>query len=151
MKPSRLIPVLSAVAALALAGCASGAQTDDATASSAAPPSAATGAAVPSSGDAAAVELKNIAFKPAEITVLRGTEVTWVNADENVSHTVTSGVGGDNGVPGVEDATPNEPDGLFNGAVSNTGDDFSHTFEETGEFAYFCEIHPSMRGVVIVE
>ena len=27
----------------------------------------------------------------------------------------------------------------------------SMTFDDAGEFAYFCQIHPTMRGVVIVE
>ena len=153
MKPSMLVPALSVIAALALAGCASDAPAANAPVSSGAPsaPAEAAEPAEPAKGDAASVDVRNIAFKPAEITVLKGTEVTWVNFDKDVAHTVTSGEGGDKGVPGVKDPAPSKPDGTFDGPLDAAGDEFAFTFEEKGEFAYFCEIHPSMRGVVIVE
>jgi plastocyanin len=131
--------VSTAAAAVLLAACAtSSAPEGPAPAVATAPP------------DSVAVAVENIAFKPAEIRVLRTTEVTWTNRDAGVRHTVTSGTGGTNGVPGVTDGEPNEPTGVFDGALPEDGT-FSHTFNDTGTFAYFCEVHPSMRGTVIVE
>ena len=94
--------------------------------------------------------MENIAFKPAEVRVLRSTEVTWTNRDAGVLHTVTSGTAGTNAVPGVSDGEPSKPDGTFNGELPEDGS-FSYTFNETGTFDYYCEIHPSMRGTVVVE
>jgi plastocyanin len=97
------------------------------------------------------VHVKNIAYKPGEMKVLQGTEVTWVNEDKDVRHTVTSGEGGDNGVPGVSDPSPNSPDGVFDGDLPKAGDEFAFTFDEAGEYPYFCVVHPSMSGTVVVE
>ena len=97
------------------------------------------------------VEVVNIAFKPASLKVLRGTEVTWTSADAGVRHTATSGTPGDNGVPGVSEATASKPDGLFDGDLPDAGSDFSFTFSAPGTYAYFCEIHPSMSAEVVVE
>ena len=97
------------------------------------------------------VDVVNIAFKPASLKVLRGTEVTWVSADAGVRHTATSGTPGDNGVPGVSAGASDMPDGLFDGDLPDAGSDFSFTFSKPGTYAYFCEIHPSMTAEVVVE
>ena len=41
-------------------------------------------------------------------------------------------------------------DGQFDSEVLNPGDSFMLTFPEAGTFSYYCEIHPSMTGSVIV-
>lgn len=97
------------------------------------------------------VAVRNIAFKPASLKVLRGTEVRWVNEDDGVRHTATSGTAGDNGVPGVSAATQSEPDGQFDGDMPDAGAQFAFTFTEAGTYEYFCEVHPSMRAEVVVE
>lgn len=135
-----IFPAIAATALLTLAACG----TDSAA------PQVSPGAAVTQASDGVTVDVVNIAFKPAELRVLRGTEVTWVNADTGVAHTVTSGVGGSNAVAGVSDGEPSQPDGTFDGELPEDGS-FSYTFNETGTFAYFCEIHPSMRATVVVE
>jgi len=58
--------------------------------------------------------------------------VQWVNND-NVKHTVTS------------------DEGVFDSGVFNTGDIFEYTFDTPGEYSYHCELHPFMKGKVIVE
>jgi plastocyanin len=35
-------------------------------------------------------------------------------------------------------------------ALTTTGKTFSHTFSTAGEFPYFCQLHPTMVGMVIV-
>ena len=76
-------------------------------------------------------------FSPSEVTIGIGDSVTWHN-DSTVAHTVTSG--------NPEDG----PDGLFDTGLFLSGDTFSHTFTEAGEYQYFCSIHPWMTGTVIV-
>lgn len=66
------------------------------------------------------------------LTVTVGTTVTWVNDDPGQMHTVTA------------------VDGSFDSGFFNTGDSWSYTFTEVGEFEYFCLPHPWMRAKVIV-
>ena len=139
----RTFRVLAATALLTLTACAS-----DGAAGSRAAGSAGDVASPPADG--VNVDVENIAFKPDEVRVLRTTAVTWTNLDAGVLHTVTSGTGGTNPVPGVSEGEPNQPDGTFNGELPEDGS-FSYTFNELGTFPYYCEIHPSMRGTVIVE
>jgi plastocyanin len=82
------------------------------------------------------VPMINFKYDPVELTVSAGTTVTWTNED-NVMHTVTSGLRGN-------------PTGVFDEAVE-PGGTFSFTFDETGTFDYFCIPHPGMDGTIIVE
>ncbi len=76
-------------------------------------------------------------FLPGEVTIGVGESVTWHN-DSGVIHTVTSG--------NAEDG----PDGVFDSSIIMSDDTFTHTFTETGQYEYFCSIHPWMTGTVIV-
>ena len=75
-------------------------------------------------------------FQHQSITVEVGTTVKWTNQDQ-IPHTVTSGAPG-----GQTD--------LFD--TSNLGNQgtFSFTFDQEGEFTYFCRIHPTMTATVTV-
>ena len=42
-------------------------------------------------------------------------------------------------------------DGSFDSGFLEEGDTWSYTFEEVGEYEYFCVPHPWMRAKVIVE
>lgn len=77
-------------------------------------------------------------FIPAQITVQKGAEVTWVN-DDTAIHTVTSG-----------DASLGTGDGVFDSSILSPGEEFSYTFEAEGPFLYFCTLHPFMTGTVKV-
>jgi len=79
------------------------------------------------------IEIAELAFTPDTLTVATGATVVWVNADEALPHTSTS------------------DDDLWSSGNLAGGDEFSHTFDEAGTFAYFCEIHPTMRGTIVVE
>ena len=87
------------------------------------------------------VFIRNFSFDPAEITIQAGESVIWNNRDI-VPHTATSG-------------NPEDADfgSIFRSAWLSQGETFTHTFDEAGEFIYFCEVHPlMMRGAkVIVE
>lgn len=79
------------------------------------------------------VTISNFAFKPANITVKKGTKVTWTNQD-STAHTVTETDG---------KAGPNST------ALSN-GQSYSFTYAQAGTFSYHCSIHPEMTGSVTV-
>lgn len=69
------------------------------------------------------------------VNVLRvpvGTTVTWTN-DDQMMHTVTAA------------------DGSFDSGLLDAGESWSYTFDQPGEFEYFCSPHPWMRAKVIVE
>jgi plastocyanin len=42
-------------------------------------------------------------------------------------------------------------DGTFDSGTLSSGDTFSFTFDEAGEYAFFCAIHPGMTGSLTVE
>lgn len=79
----------------------------------------------------AAVAIGNFTFRSPVITVKPGTTVTWTNGDD-IPHTVVS------------------KDGVFKSKVLDTGDTFSFTFATTGQFGYFCSLHPHMTGTIVV-
>ncbi len=94
----------------------------------------------------------SLRFMPEDITVPAGTTVTWRNG-ETIGHTITSGAWGDvnesTGLRGSQTA-----DGLFDHALApmgQEGDTFSFTFDEPGEYLYFCQPHLTMNARVIVE
>ena len=67
------------------------------------------------------------------LTVDVGTTVTWTNNDPGQMHTVT------------------DVNGTFDSGFLETGGSWSYTFEEPGEFEYFCQPHPWMRAKIVVE
>lgn len=78
------------------------------------------------------VEIKNMAFSPANISVDTGHTVTFTNND-SVTHTVTA------------------DDGSFDSSSIAPGKTFSKTFATAGTFTYHCSIHPSMTGTIEVK
>ena len=40
--------------------------------------------------------------------------------------------------------------GSFASATLSQGGSFTETFDETGTFTYYCGLHPSMRGEIVV-
>ena len=92
------------------------------------------GSADPGSG-APEVTIASSRFGPEAIAVEAGTTVAFTNTDP-FAHTVTAD----------EDS---ELD--FDSGDLGEGEAFTVTFDETGTFAYFCEIHPTMRATVTVQ
>lgn len=66
------------------------------------------------------------------LTVAAGTTVTWKN-DDAMLHTVT------------------DVDGAFDSGFFGEGESWSMTFDEPGEYEYFCLPHPWMRAKIVVE
>jgi len=78
----------------------------------------------------------NECYIPFNVSISAGDEVTWSN-DDTAAHTVTSG-------------TPGSPDGNFDSSLFMAGDTFSVTLDESGEYPYFCMVHPWMIGNISV-
>lgn len=83
------------------------------------------------------VQIEDFLYEPAAITVAVGTEVTFTNEDA-APHTATSGE-----LP--------KPDGVFDTGILEKGESRSVKLDKAGTFAYYCELHPFMKGTVIVE
>jgi len=77
-------------------------------------------------------------YDPPSLIIFKRGEVIWKN-DDSSAHTVTSG----NIIDG--------PDGEFNSGLIMSNETFSHKFEETGEYAYFCMIHPWAKASITVK
>ena len=70
-------------------------------------------------------------FKPATLTVKQGDGVVWRNADP-VPHTATA-------------------KGTFDSGSLATGASWRYTAAKKGRFDYVCTLHPTMKGVLVVE
>lgn len=95
-----------------------------------------------------AAALGDKAYSPNPINTKVGDTIMWTNNDnsETPFHTVTSGTGPDDENKGQEFDS-----GLTGAtALMTKGTTFTHTFDATGEFPYFCQLHPTMVGKVIV-
>ena len=113
---------------------AGGASTEPATAEAAqaaTPAAADTGASA--SAQSVAVEIKDFAFNPPEITVPVGGSVTWTN-DDGTPHT----------------ATGLDREVLQSGPIA-PGESFTQTFDTAGTFDYFCEFHANMKGSIVAQ
>ena len=84
-------------------------------------------------GQEVPVDIRDFAFSPNPVEIAAGDTVTWTNQDQ-VPHT----------------ATAEDRDVLQSGTIS-PGSSFSQTFEQTGEFPFFCEFHPNMTGTIVVQ
>jgi plastocyanin len=82
------------------------------------------------------VAIKLSAFSPAKLEVVVGTTVVWTNYDV-VPHTVTGGAPPSFGDP-------------FGSDFLRQGQSFSFTFDQEGEYPYYCGPHEQMLGVVKV-
>lgn len=78
------------------------------------------------------ISIANMAFAAASTSVAKGTTITWTNTDD-MTHTVTA------------------DDNSFSSGNLNKGDTYAHTFNDAGTIAYHCEIHPGMKGNVIIK
>ena len=79
-----------------------------------------------------AVQIKNDAYSPQTLTVSAGQTVTFTNQDDD-AHTVTA------------------VDGSFDSKGLDTNDVWRHTFAKPGVYRYFCQLHPFMKGTIVVK
>jgi len=77
------------------------------------------------------VRISGFSYVPAVVRVPVGATVTWTNADADAHSVTTDDRASDSGV--IEEAVS-----------------VGLTFPTAGDFAYYCTLHPGMRGRVIV-
>ena len=82
-------------------------------------------------------EIDDRCYVPSLILTKKGNSVTWVNED-SAFHSVTSGFYG-------------SPTELFDSGHLDPFESFVFTFDEVGDYDYFCTLHPWMKGQVTVE
>lgn len=80
---------------------------------------------------AGTVTVRNVAFKPASVTVASGQSVRWTFADGDLPHNVDFG--------------------SFRSGDPVTTGTYEHTFAQPGTFSYHCDVHPNMQGIVTVK
>lgn len=111
----KLVPAfLAACAALSLTACSSDSSASD--------------------EPAVVIEVKNMAYTPASVTIEKGQTVEWTFDDGGLPHDVVG-----NG----------ELEGKLKSELLTEGT-FSFTFDDAGTFTYHCTPHPMMVGTVIV-
>lgn len=77
------------------------------------------------------VTTKDLAFRDGTRTIATGSTVTWKNRD-GTTHTVTA------------------TDKTFGAEELPPGKTYAHTFASVGKHAYYCSIHPFMKGTITV-
>ena len=123
-RPRRILPVLTAVVVQGLTGATASCAGSDVSSSSSttrpAPPRFVT------------VRITDGEFDPRQVEVAVGGSVTWVN-DDATEHRLAS-------------TSPNVIDSPLIGKAGA----YTQGFATPGEFRYYCTIHNSMKGVVVV-
>jgi len=77
------------------------------------------------------VGIDNFAFTPETLTIKPGDTVVFENHDD-IPHLVVDSAG------------------KFRSKALDTNDTFSVSFDKPGEIAYFCGLHPHMKGRIVV-
>jgi plastocyanin len=83
--------------------------------------------------DTVAVTMKDILFKPENVTARVGQTVRWTNED-SVAHTVKA-----------------ESGASFESKSVEEGDTYEQKLTKPGRIAYVCTIHPSQKGSIDVQ
>jgi plastocyanin len=78
------------------------------------------------------------AYQPNPSHVKVGSKITWTN-DDRTTHTATSGT-----------ITSNEYGKIFDSGFLNKGKSFTIVFDHSDDYEYFCLLHPTMIGKIIV-
>jgi plastocyanin len=102
------------------------------TGSTAAPATASPEATVAES----ALTIATFQFQPNPVRTKVGASVVVTNAD-NTKHTVTAG-------------TPGSPSGAFDVPLNGKGATATFAVDKAGTYAFFCAIHTSMTGEIVV-
>src|SRR3989344_8886748 len=79
------------------------------------------------------VSISDFAFNQRTITIQKGESIIWTNED-SVKHSIVSDSGNE----------------IASDSISK-GEIYEHTFNNVGTYSYYCGIHPSMKGEVVVE
>jgi plastocyanin len=92
---------------------------------------------IPSGTSVPGCEETNECYIPATVSINVGDTVSWPN-DDTAAHTVTAGSAADG------------PNGVFDSSLLIAGGTFEYTFDSSGNYDYYCMVHPWMTGSVKV-
>lgn len=81
------------------------------------------------------IAMQNFTFAPDSVRIAAGTTVTWVNCEP----------------PTIDSHTATARDGSWQSGFLAPGTKYSRVFADPGRFEFYCEPHPFMHGVIIVE
>lgn len=93
---------------------------------------------IPAGTSVPGCEKDGICYDPPSLIIFKEGEIIWKN-DDSSTHTVTSG----NIVDG--------PDRIFDSGLIKPEQTFSHKFNKSGEYSYFCMIHPWANASITVK
>jgi plastocyanin len=88
--------------------------------------------AAPATAATRSVSIFGSAFSPKSVTVTEGDTVTWTNKDNDLHQVL-------------------EDKGRFVSAILKSNQTFSFTFQAAGTYTYHDELHPKLKGTVIVK
>ena len=86
----------------------------------------------PAEGAVHTVVIENMQYNPPELRVHRGDQIVWVNKDL-FPHTVTAAAH------------------AFDSGSTAAGASWTYVADKTGEYAYGCTFHPTMKGILKVQ
>ncbi len=121
MRQSRPLSVLCMAMAVWLASCGP---------SPTSPPPATP--SVAGSLSASQILIKDFKFVPATLTVKAGTQVTWVNHDDEAHNVIIS-------------------DGIGRSGAIDTDEKYTFKFAQPGEYPIRCSMHHRMGGTIVVQ
>jgi len=98
----------------------------------------ATGAPLATPEGQTTIIMKDFAFQPANLTIKKGTIVTWLNND-NASHSIIA-----DPRSGYSELKS------LNSYILAPGQSWSFTFDNLGVFGYKCGLHSTMLGLITV-
>lgn len=82
----------------------------------------------------AGVTIAGFAFTPASVTIAAGESVVWTMGGDPEQHTVTPDVAG----------------AFADSGILDSGQTFRARFDSPGTYPYHCQLHPFMKGTVVV-
>jgi len=85
----------------------------------------------PMAGKRQGVSIEDMKYSPATLRIAKGDTVVWTNNDDR-DHTVVA------------------DDGAFDSGTIARGESFKHKFDRSGKYPYACELHPRMKGSIVV-
>jgi amicyanin len=88
--------------------------------------------AIARSDNAPQVKIDNFKFGPGQLSVSKGTSVTWTNEDDIPHSIVLTALG-------------------VRSKTLDTDKAFSYQFDKAGTYSYICGLHPFMHGQVVVK
>jgi len=94
------------------------------------------------------VDIRDFTYSKANITIKKGTKVTWTNQDA-IQHNVMKEHDDDQHAHSAPSKDELKPD-VFAGPMLARGERYSFTFSKPGAYPYHCAPHPTMKASITV-